>query len=429
MLSKQKITVLLLLISAIAFSQKSKIKTSNDSFDDFSFASAAEGYEDLLKEGYDDAEIYERLGDANFFNSNYAFAAKWYRGLSFADSEAMLNPDIIFRYSLSLKSLGRYEESDDQMLKLQDTLPNDLRVKKFIQNRDYLAQIAEVSNKYQIDTLKINSEGSDFAPCFHQNGIVFSSSRVNQFGSKKIHGWTKMPFLDLYQSEITNRVSLRIKPLDSVFNSEVHESSITFSKDGNTAYFTRNNFKNDEFVRDSLGVSRLKIYKTQRIDDEWQNVVDVSFNSDSYSTANPFLSPDEKKLYFVSDMPGTYGKSDIFYVTINDDGSFGEPVNLGTDINTNGRETFPSVSESGLLYFASDGHPGLGGLDIFSAHEKEGNQFEVKNMGEPINTSFDDFALIFSEITKRGYFSSNREGGMGSDDIYMFTELKALNLE
>ena len=150
MIFKRIFIVVFFLISAICHSQKSKTKSSNKSFDDFSFASAVEGYEELLRKGYDDAEIYERLGDANFFNSNYVLAAKWYRGLSFAENNEILDPEVIFRYALSLKSLGRYEESDEQMLKLKDTLPEDLRVMKFIQQRDYLSRIKQVSNRYKI---------------------------------------------------------------------------------------------------------------------------------------------------------------------------------------------------------------------------------------------------------------------------------------
>ncbi|NKI32921.1 PD40 domain-containing protein [Croceivirga thetidis] len=427
-LKKTFIFILLLATGAVA-AQKSKTEASNQSFDDYSFASAVDGYEELLKKGYDDAEIYRKLGDANFFNSNYVFAAKWYRGLSFAVKGELLDPETIFRYALSLKSLGRYEESDEQMLRLRDTLPNDLRVRKFLNQRDYLKVIKETSGRYQIEELDINSEGSEFAPCFHQEGIVFSSTRsLENENPKNIHGWTKMPFLDLFQSVKNEADSLLIKPLDSVFNSEVHESSITFSKDGNTAYFTRNNFKNGEFVRDSLGVSRLKIYKAIRKDGIWQKAEDLPFNDNGFSTANPVLSPDEKKLFFVSDMPGSFGRSDIFYVTINEDGTYGSPVNLGPEINTNGRETFPFLTESGHLYFASDGHPGLGGLDIYVSKQNGNGNYLVKNIGDPVNSSADDFALIFSEVTKKGYFSSNREGGEGSDDIYMFTELKPLTI-
>ena len=419
--------IVLLLFAVIAHSQKSHTEISDKSFDDFSFASAAEGYENLLRQGYDDSEIYRRLADANFYNSNYVLAAKWYRGL-YLTKKGEVDPEITFRYALSLKSLGRYAESDEQMFQLRDTLPNDPRVKKFMAQPEYLENIEKTSNRSRVDTLNYNSEGSDFAPAFYKDDIVFASTRTEKL-PEKIHGWTQMPFLDLYQTKNIDNEKLVVVPLDSVFNSEVHESSISFSNDGHTAYFTRNNFKEGEFVRDSLGVSRLKIYRAKFTEGKWQDVEDLPFNSDAYSTANPSLSPDGRTLYFVSDMPGSLGKSDIYYVSVNEDGTYGEPYNLGADINTNARETFPFIGRNGHLYFASDGHPGLGGLDIYCAKKSSDGSYKILNVGEPINSQNDDFALIFDASTKRGYFSSNREGGVGNDDIYSFEEFLPLNFD
>ena len=198
-----------------------------------------------------------------------------------------------------------------------------------------------------------------------------------------------------------------------------------FTQDGNTMYFTRNNFNNGKKGRDSERTILLKLYKATKDGDKWTNVTELPFNSNEYSVAHPALSPDEKTLYFASNMPGTLGASDIFKVSINADGSYGTPENLGNKINTEARETFPFVTDNNELYFASDGHPGLGGLDVFVTQLKEdGNVGSIKNVGEPVNSKMDDFAFLIDNKTKNGFVSSNRkEDNLGYDDIYKFTEI------
>jgi outer membrane protein OmpA-like peptidoglycan-associated protein len=217
--------------------------------------------------------------------------------------------------------------------------------------------------------------------------------------------------------------SLFVKKINTKFN----ESTPVFTKDGNTMYFTRNNYSDGYKGKDDKKVTLLKLYKASLVDRKWTNIVELPFNSDQYSVAHPALSVDGKKLYFASDMPGTLGQSDLFSVVINDDGTYGKPENLGPAINTEGRETFPYVSADNELYFATDGRPGLGGLDIFVTKIKEGAAFgKVQNVGEPVNTKYDDFAFIINSETRNGFFSSNKEGGMGNDDIYKFKETKKL---
>ena len=207
-------------------------------------------------------------------------------------------------------------------------------------------------------------------------------------------------------------------------DSKYHESTPVFTNDGLTMYFTRNNFLNGKKGRDSNKTILLKLYKATKIGDSWENIVELPFNSNEYNCAHPALSPDEKTLYFSSNMPGTKGLSDIYKVAILSDGAFGTPVNLGGSINTEARETFPFISNSNELYFSSDGHPGLGGLDVFITQLKEdGTHGKIKNVGTPVNSSSDDFAFIMDTATKNGFFSSNRkEDNLGFDDIYKCTE-------
>jgi outer membrane protein OmpA-like peptidoglycan-associated protein len=194
-------------------------------------------------------------------------------------------------------------------------------------------------------------------------------------------------------------------------------------------YFTRNNFVKGSFKKDQKGVIRLKIYKATLKDGKWKDVVELPFNSSDYSVAHPALSPDEQTLYFASDMDGSYGKSDLFSVQIHEDGTYGKPQNLGSNINTEGTESFPFVSTKGHLYFTSNGHPGLGGYDIFVVELNDKDFGAVKNVGTPINGTQDDFTFVIDEGAQKGYFASNRKGGKGDDDIYAFQETQPLSFD
>ncbi|MGL4582056.1 MAG: OmpA family protein, partial [Flavobacterium sp.] len=210
-------------------------------------------------------------------------------------------------------------------------------------------------------------------------------------------------------------------------DSRVNEATAVFTEDGKTMYFTRNNTTSSgkrKLNKDRVAL--LKIYRATLSDDNhWVNIEDLPFNSDNFSSANPALTPDGKWLYFSSDREGTLGQSDIFRVAVFDNGGFGEVENLGNKVNTEGRETFPFISKEWVLFFSSDGHPGLGGLDVFATKlNKDGSVGEVINMGAPINSSADDFAISIDTETNTGFVSSNRAQGKGGDDIYSFVEKK-----
>ncbi|WP_306354311.1 OmpA family protein, partial [Flavobacterium sp. '19STA2R22 D10 B1'] len=209
--------------------------------------------------------------------------------------------------------------------------------------------------------------------------------------------------------------------------SKFHESTPVFTKDGQTMYFTRNNFLDGKKQKSKEKTILLKIYKATLKDNQWTSITELPFNSNEYSVAHPALSPDEKTLFFASNMPGTKGQSDIFKVKINSDGSYGTPENLGDKINTEGKETFPFIAADNELYFASDGHPGLGGLDIFvSKLEKDNTYQKVYNVGAPVNGSSDDFAFLIDNTTKYGFFSTNRAETIGYDDIFKLYEKQPL---
>jgi outer membrane protein OmpA-like peptidoglycan-associated protein len=186
-------------------------------------------------------------------------------------------------------------------------------------------------------------------------------------------------------------------------------------------YFTRDNVtKRNKLAYDKKGTVHLKIYKATRIDNEWTDVEELPFNDKIYSTGHPTLSPDNKTLYFVSDREGGLGQTDIYAVSINEDGTYGEPENLGEMVNTEGREMFPFVAKDNTLYFSSDGFLNLGLLDIFKSNKLKGERKEPENLGAPYNSGYDDFAFFIDSETEKGYFSSNRPDGKGGDDIYSF---------
>ena len=420
---KRNIIILLLFSVGLTLAQEGKIKRANDDFENYAFMDAIASYEDLVKEGYSDEEIFKKLGNANYVNAQYKKASEWY-GKLIQLQNVTIKPDYLYRYAQSLKSLGKYAESDLWMQKLKNEKPDDQRAIKYAAQENYLDAIKRNSGRYILKNLVINSASSDFAPSFYRKQLVFSTARDTGITSRNIHAWNKDSFLNLYCTDVLEDGELvQIKAFSKKLNTKTHESSSVFTKDGKTIYFTRNNSRNGRFTRDSEGVSRLKVFRAKYVEGEWKNITKLPFNSDDYSVAHPALSEDEKTLYFSSDMPGTFGASDIFKVSINKDNGFGTPENLGHEVNTEARETFPFVNDN-ILYFSSDGHPGLGGLDVF-ATKLDNTSRQVINLGAPLNGTQDDFSYIVND--GKGYFSSNREGGIGSDDIYSFVENSPLN--
>jgi outer membrane protein OmpA-like peptidoglycan-associated protein/tetratricopeptide (TPR) repeat protein len=410
-----------------AFAQNPKISNGDKLNQKLAYIDAIKTYEKIVKKGFINPEICEKIGDAYYFNANYVIAAEWYQKAFSLTTN--LNPEYYYRYALTLKSTGQIEESDRFMAKYISLVPEQNRAQIFKKNNNYKEYIKLNSDRFEIKSLTINSPNSDFGGSFYKDQLVFSSSRESKSIFKRTHSWTGLPFTSLFSGTITSDGLVSdakkfAKSIDSKFN----ESTPVFTKDGNTVYFTRNNFIKGKKGQNAEGTVFLKIYRAQKNQkQEWDNVTELSFNSDNFQVAHPALSPDEKTLYFASDRPGTLGKSDIYKVEIKPNGNFGEPENLGKTINTEGRETFPFISESGILYFASDGRPGLGGLDIFQVDiNKIDKRNSVLNIGAPVNGTMDDFSFCINETTNRGFFTSNREGGEGNDDIYGFTQIKPI---
>jgi outer membrane protein OmpA-like peptidoglycan-associated protein len=340
-------------------------------------------------------------------------------------------PEYIYRYSQTLKSVGDYAKADKLLEQFIVKSGDEQRAKLFDRNKNYLEEIKANSGRFNVADAGINSEFSDYGTSFTGNKLVFASARDTGGIAKKVFKWTNQSFTNLYGSEVQSDGNLaEPERFGNRINSKFHEASPVFTKDGKTMYFTRNNFLDGKKGKNSERITLLKIYKAKLVDGEWKDITALPFNSNQYSVAHPALSIDDKTLYFASDMPGTLGQSDLYKVTIKDNDSYSIPENLGATINTEGRETFPFISDDSELYFATDGRPGLGGLDIYVTKiEKNLNFGDIKNVGSPVNGTNDDFAFFIDSKSRIGFFTSNRDGGKGYDDIYKFSEMRKLTCE
>ncbi|WP_417200757.1 OmpA family protein [Bizionia sp.] len=410
------------LSSTFLFSQK---RLADIFFENYSYVKAAELYEETVRKGDSSEHVLTRLGDCYYNNSDTESAAIWYKLA--LNKYKKVNPEYIYKYIQTQRSLSNYEEADTWLAKFKDIQNDDRRADDLDGSNIALYESLESLKgvEVKVKNLDINSKYSDFGAFVYNNYMYFASARNTE---NDIYKWNNEPYLDIYSAEvsqgennidsISNPTSVIIKGKD---RNDVHEASVAITNDGNTMYFTRDNVnKKNKPIYDKKGTSHLKIYKATKAEDgSWDNVIELPFNDDIYSTGHPTLSPDNKTLYFVSDREGGLGQTDIYQVAIRGD-SYDAPVNLGKKVNTEGREMFPFVAKDSTLYFSSDGYLNLGLLDIFKTNILKDAEAEVENMGAPYNSGFDDFAYFVDSDTQKGYFSSNRADGKGGDDIYGF---------
>ena len=277
---------------------------------------------------------------------------------------------------------------------------------------------------YEIKILDVNTKYSDFGTTFFgKDKVVFASPKDNAVLTRTTWDGNKQPFLDLYQGTIDeNNQIINKKRILGDINTKFHEGVVAFTKDLKTVYYSANNTEGGKAKKDSTGIVNIQLYKADVADNgSWNNIVKLSFNNDQYSTGHPTLSLDDKKLYFISDRPESIGKTDIYVVDIKEDDTYSKPQNLGSRINTEEREMFPFISDDNILYFSSNGLPGYGELDVYASKIFDNTVAVPINLEDPVNSKKDDFAYIIDDTKLRGFFSSNRKGGKGDDDIYTFT--------
>lgn len=422
-------SVALLSSTSLLFAQPEKeLEKANEMYKNFSYVDAIKIYERIAQKGFVNQEMLQSLGNAYYYNAEYKKALPWYEQL-FQEGKYKVKPEYYYRYAQTLKSVGDYTQADKMMAKFVElTNANDTRAALFEENKDYQTVIKNNSGRFQLNNASVNTENSEYGTAFYGDKIVFAGATDARKAKRGVSQWTGESFYDLYEAEHFDQKLGSRKPFSSSINTQFNESTPVFTKDGNTMYFTRNNYVNRKLGSDIENTILLKILRaTKDKNGNWGNIVEVPFNSDQYNVAHPALSPDEKYLYFASDMPGSFGNSDIFRVEILGDNQYGTPENLGNIINTAGRESFPYISKDNVLYYSSDGIPGLGGLDIFAVKfNADGSTSKPINIGMPGNSADDDFCFVFNSDSKIGFLTSNRPGGKGKDDIYSFHEDKPL---
>ena len=418
----KNITILLLLFSVSLFAQKT-YKNADKLFEQMRYVEAAAVYEKAINRGDNSMVLLQKAGDSYYFNTNMEEAYKWY-DLLVSQYRNEVDAEYLFRFAHSLQGIGDYKAAKKWMKAFaKASTKNDKRIDDYAQKERTLADVLAIPAQFELKNLSINTVYSDFGPAYYGTKLVYSSAVDTSYYIKRRYHWNDQPFLDFYIGQINaaeNEVK-REKIFSKVINTKYHEATIAFTKDGKRIYFTRNNYDGD-LRRGEDGISHLKLYtaiKNDSLDrnDDWKDVRELPFNSMDYSTGHPALSEDGKKLYFVSDMPGTIGATDIFVVDILGENTYSTPRNLGPEVNTSGREMFPFIANQ-VMYFASDGHLGLGGLDVFESDMVDNTFSNPRNLGKPLNSKLDDFGFIINESGEQGFVCSNREGGVGDDDIY-----------
>lgn len=406
----------------ITYAQNKDTKKADKHFDRLEFIDAINDYEKLIQKGKANAYVYKQLALANNHLSNSKVSARYFKQY-FKNNQNAEAEDFI-KYAQVLLSIENYDEAKNAYQKFANLAPNDPRAIAFNANPDFFYQLQNMAPKYEANAMELNSDYSDFGGIESESYLYFTSSRNT---SRKTYAWNDQPTTDIYKAENIAGTFKNEKLLNGDINSKFNEGSLAITNDGQTIYFSRNDYFEGDYEKSESGVSQLKIYQAKLINNQWKIIKALPFSSSEYSISHPALSLDNKTLFFSSNMDGGYGESDLYKVNINDDGSFGEPQNLGSKINTKGRENFPFVDSDGKLFFSSNGHLGLGGLDIFFSNNTETGYSTPRNLGAPINSSKDDFAFKYYNQVERGYVSSNRGKNPLDDNIYQVKLIRSLD--
>lgn len=409
---------------AVSFStiaQNKNTKTADKLFNRFEYVDAAKAYLKLVENDKADPYVYKQLADANFYMFNSTEAVKWYAKATETNQEA----ETYFRYAQMLKANGNYDGANKQMQKFATAAPNDLRAKAFKENPNYIPRLLDKTKLYNVNASDISSDKSDFSAVLADKTLYFASARN---GARKTYGRTDEPFLDIYKADYNADGTITNATPVTELNSKWNDGPITITADGNIAYFASESYKEkiatDKDKTANAKFSQIFIFKAIKNGDKWSEITSLPFNSKEFSNGNPSVSRDGKTLYFSSNRSGGIGGNDVWKITVNADGTYGEPQNLGNKVNTEGNESFPFIADDNkTLFFASSGRQGLGGLDVYQVDLSNGS--EASNLGKPVNTEKDDFAFTFDDAKKMGFLSSNRSG---NDDILAVSPVCAIEV-
>lgn len=417
-----KLTIILFIIIILnAFDGTAQMITleqkGNKYFETFTYDKAITKYEETGIENLT-TDGLRNLAESHRLIHNTEKAEEYYKVLSAKEDN---KPEDLFMYAEMLLMNGKYGESELWMENFHERLTNDGRGEEYVAKKGEYKKLKEDIGRVTIFNLEINSDKQDFGPSFYLDKIVFASARKHNLPIKRVWNWNNQPYLNIYEAtKDSNNQLENVTMLSKEVNKKFHEGPASYSQDGGLMVFTRNNYKE----KSENGERKLTMhYRVKDEEGEWGEILDFIFNNKEYSVGHPSVTGNGKTIYFASNMPGGNGGTDIYKIEKQGDG-WTTPINLGESINTEGNEMFPFIHSNNMLFFASDGQVGLGGLDIFVAKVEANNYSNIQNLGYPLNTQKDDFGLILDNQQKIGYFSSNRPGGIGSDDIYGFNLLK-----
>jgi flagellar motor protein MotB len=410
--------IILLLFVSTAFAQ---MKRANKYYDNYDYAKAIPLYKKAAKKN--NREALEKLANCYRLTKDYKDAETYYAKLM---TQTGFDPIDHFYYGSVLKNNGKIDEAREQFRQYATAVPNDKKAELSVRSCEEIKLWVSKTQQFEVKLVEnVNSVHSDFSPVMYKNQMVFVSERSKDMVNYNSYSWNKQPFLNVYSTPMKSgkdgspAFSKKAKAFSWHINTNYHDGPVSFNAEQNTMYLTRVSYENK---KDKNFVNVPKIYISHLNGNSWSKAEPFQYNSDAYTTAHPSISADGQWLFFASDMPGGYGGTDIYVCKKEGDG-WGKPKNLGEKINTPGSEAFPYIRKDGMLYFSSDGHTGMGGLDVFSAMKVDNEYGEVKNLGLPLNSSTDDFGIVFNDDNTTGYFSSDRAGGKGSDDIYSFVAL------
>jgi outer membrane protein OmpA-like peptidoglycan-associated protein len=425
---KKIFTILFLFSIQLINAQDQDLARAKKYFDRSYYAEVIPMYEAIVANNTSE-EVVKNLADSYYYTNDLQNALKYYRFLV-KNYYKDLTEEYYFRFSQALKASNKYDEANSVMKEYYLKSANSDGLVKLEKDIKELENVTALGKRFDIKNLGLNTANSEFGAVKVGDRLVYATVKKKPGVFDKVYKWNNETYLNLVSVPLKNINSPDsiVNYLSKDLNTRAHESNAVFTRDGKTMYFTRNNYKNGRKRTNKDKISNLQIYKAELVAGKWGNITSLPFNNENYSTEHPALSDDEKILYFASDMPGTLGSLDIFSVDING-GKFDTPKNLGSNINTNKKEQFPFVSKDNKLYFSSNGLPGFGSLDVFVSEIKGDNYTRALNVGLPVNSMVDDFAFSIDPATKEGYFSSNRTGGKGSDDIYQIKETKDLIIE
>lgn len=403
------VTLSFVMVSGILSAQNSYTKTADKLFDRYEYVDAAKEYLKLAEGSKADNYVYKQLAESYYNVFNTKEAVKWYAKVV----EQKQDAETYYKYAQMLKAEGNFKEADKQMQQFAQLAPNDQRAKTFVSNPNYLPELKGQTKLYDIAKSDVSSDKTDFgAVLTNDNNVYFASARNT---SKRNSNFNDEPYLDIYRATYNANGTISDAVAVDNLNTRWHDGPASITNDGNTMYYGSESFNEKEFTKDKAKNSKfgkIYLYKATKQGDTWSNSKPLPFNNKEYDVRNPSISKDGKTLYFSSNMPGGFGGEDIWKVSVNGD-EYGTPENLGAKVNTEANESFPFITDDNILFFSSNGKTGFGGLDVFKLDLNKGS--EAMNVGEPVNTSKDDFAFTYNATKKVGFFSSNRDG---VDNIY-----------